>query len=100
MPGQRREHQLSIVLNKRRFARVVIDPHYQDKHSDITDQIILELVKLLDDNESDAVAVKDGFTYVARELNWQGKVYRIVLTYGEEDFLGVVNAFRVKEKKS
>ena len=99
MSEARRSHPLTILFNDRRFLRIEIDPHYEKKHPDMTDQIILELVRLLDGQGSERVTESDGFFYCARELYWRGKPYRIVLTYGDEDFLGVINAFRVKEKK-
>ncbi len=48
MGDKRRDYQVFITLNKRRFDRVVIDPHYEKNHPDITDQLILEPLKLLD----------------------------------------------------
>jgi hypothetical protein len=99
MADERREYSLAIVFNKRRFTCVVVDPHYERNHPDITDQLVLELVKLLDGRESDPVSENDGFKYFAETLHWQSKSYRLVLTYCEEDFLGVINAFRVKEIK-
>lgn len=58
--------------------------HYEKKHPDMTDELILELISQL-----------DGTQYFALTTIWQDKDYRIVLNYCEEDFLGVVNAFRV-----
>ena len=95
MSDFRRPHPLLVTLNKRRFDRLLIDPHYEEKHPDMTDEIIIELVKQLNETESEPVSVSDGFTYLACEIVWQGKPYRIVLTYCEESFLGVINAFRV-----
>jgi hypothetical protein len=101
MCEERRKYPLTIHFNARRFERVEIDPHYEENHPDMTDQIILELVKLLDGRASERIEEdSQGFFYCARELYWHGKPYRIVLTYTDENFLGVVNAFRVKEKKS
>lgn len=100
MSDERREYQLAIIFNKRHFIRVVIDPHYEKNHPDVTDQLVLDLVRLLDGVESDPVGENDGFKYFAETMAWQGKTYRIVLAFCEEDFLGVINAFRVKEMKS
>ena len=99
MDENRREYPLTIAFNRRRFNLVVIDTHYEIKHPEITDQLIMELVRLLDGSELDPVGEADGFKYFAHELALQSKPYRIVLTYCEEDFLGVINVFRVKEKK-
>jgi hypothetical protein len=78
---------------------VISHPHYEEKHLDINDSLILELVKLLDGTEAEPEDETNGFKYFAREMVWQSKSYRVVLTYCEEDFLGVINVFRVKEKK-
>jgi hypothetical protein len=99
MDEKRREYPLSIILNKRCFTLVVIDTHYEKKHPEITDQLILELVRHLDGSNIELADESGGFKYFAHEMYWQSKPYRIVLTYCEEDFLGVINVFRVKEKK-
>jgi len=47
--SKRREYLAKITVNGRKINKVIIDPHYQLKHSGvITDKLILELVKLLD----------------------------------------------------
>jgi hypothetical protein len=95
----RREYALSILFNKRIFTCVIIDPHYEEKHPDINDELILSLVRELNGHEVEAEDEADGFKYFAQEMNWQKKTYRIVLTYCEADFLGVINVFRIREKK-
>ena len=99
MDKQRREYSVTLTFNQRTFIKVIIDPHYEEKHSDINDSLILELVKLLDGTEAEAEDETNGFKYFAREMFWRSKKYRIILTYCEEDFLGVINVFRVKERK-
>lgn len=100
MGEERRRYPLVIHFNERRFSQIEIDPHYEKKHPDMTDQVILELVKCLDGTVSPAVDKDGSFRFFVEHPRWQGKAYRIILTYSDEDFLGVVNAFRVKEKKS
>jgi hypothetical protein len=97
MDVKRREYSLNITFNKRCFSRVIIDSHYEKKHPEINDELVLAIVKLLDDKEIDAVDESDGFKYFAHELYYKNKPYRIVLTYCDEDFLGVINTFRVRE---
>ncbi|MGK5086190.1 hypothetical protein WDW86_01420 [Bdellovibrionota bacterium FG-2] len=99
MSDLRRSHPLTVLFNDRRFLRVEIDPHYETKHPEMTDQIVLELIKQLDGKTSPAVDEDNGFKFFVEHPSFQGKLYRIILTYSEEEFLGVVNAFRVKEKK-
>jgi hypothetical protein len=96
----RREYRLELGFNERRFTRIVIDSHYQESHPDMTDQIILDLVLSLDGQVHPVRAQREGFSYVSVDQFWRkGKTYRVILTYCEEDFLGVINAFRVKENK-
>ena len=62
--------------------------------------MILKLIRVLDGKYGLLEGSYKGFQFYRAEILWQRKAYRIILTYCEEDFLGVVNAFRVKEKKS
>ena len=95
--SERREYQLCLTFNGRVFTRVLIDPHYKKKHPDMTDQLILELVKAQNGKEQEASSVHGGFHYFKIVDSYQDKLYRLILTYCEEDFLGVINAFRVEE---
>ena len=99
MPSVRREYPISITFNRRRFTLLVIDPHYEENHPDMTDPLIIELVRQLDGSETEPESETNGFKYFVREVSMVNKFYRIILTYCEEDFLGVINAFRVKERK-
>jgi hypothetical protein len=43
----RRHYPIDIIVNGRKIIEVVIDPHYEERHSDtINDPLILELVML------------------------------------------------------
>jgi hypothetical protein len=45
----RREYSISITVNEIFISKVIIDPHYEEKHAEsINDDIIIELVKTLD----------------------------------------------------
>lgn len=96
MLGLRREYSHVLTFNGRRFNRVLIDRHYEENHPDISDQLILELIRAQDGKEQEPAAIRNGFLYFKIEDKWQGKRYRLILTYCEDDFLGVINAFRVK----
>lgn len=49
---KRREYDISITVNRKRISKVIIDPHYEEKHAaSISDEIILTLVKDLDGRE-------------------------------------------------
>jgi len=42
---------MQLLLNGRPIEEVVIDPHYESRHPDIDDALILELVRRLDGKE-------------------------------------------------
>ena len=76
---------------------MVIDPHYESKHSgSIDDQLILDLVKVLDGKFYRAEMDKGGFQYfVADPLEFRCATYRLVwLLEDDKLYIGVVNAFR------
>lgn len=93
----RPEYALRLSINEREISRVLIDQHYRDKRSDLNDQKILEMVKTLDGQNFPIETVRGGYEFFRVEPVYFGeKPYRLVLVlYLSDDFLGVVNAFRV-----
>jgi hypothetical protein len=93
-----REYMLGITVNGRKLNRVLIDSHYEVKHSDsINDALILDLVKKLNGGtfEHDKV-IKTGWEIYANDPWYlDGKPYRIVwCLHPDETCLGVINVFR------
>jgi hypothetical protein len=98
----RNEYKLKLTINERSIRRVIIDQHYQSKHAkSISDELILELVRSIDGEVFAIQAESKGFEYFAAELNHSDKkMYRLVLVlYIHDDYLGVINAFRIRKKK-
>lgn len=94
---ERAEYELDIVVNGVRIERVIIDPHYKEKHSEsINDEIILNLVRTLDGKYYDPEDVKGSWSYfVVDQIEWNGKMYRLIWLMEEKEFyVGVVNAYR------
>ena len=88
---------IALTVNGLKISEVVIDPHYEEKHSSsIDDDLILELVKLLTGKFYKPETSKDGFQYfVADLLEVRGARYRLVwLLEDEKLYVGVINAFR------
>ena len=93
----RRSYPISIMVNDRPINEVIIDPHYEEKHSEsISDEVILALVRKLDGRIFDPDDMDDEFQYFKTEpIELDGKNYRLVWLLKENSlFIGVVNAFR------
>lgn len=95
----RREYDIKIVVNGRTITKVVIDPHYELKHSDsIDDPTILALVGQLDGRDFQPDDIEEPFEYFATDLmELEGKKYKLVwLLENDTLYIGVVNAYRRK----
>ncbi len=93
----RRSYKIdSIIVNGRIFSEVIIDPHYEEKHSDnITDELILSLALRLNGRFEIPVSTKDEYSYFVTIIELNGKQYRLVwLLEADAVYIGVVNAFR------
>lgn len=100
---ERREYKHRIKINGRSLGRVIIDQHYRLKHGGvINDKLILELVDELNDQTFPVQSRRDEFEYFAVEPIYRNRSpYRLVLVLCiTDDYLGVINAFRVKRRKS
>ena len=98
---KRVEYLLRLTVNARKLNRVVIDLHFQRRHPEMTIELIVALVKLLD---GDAGAKEDEngeFEYFIKDPHvYEGKPYRLVYClHRKEAYLGVINAFRIRRKK-
>ncbi len=91
-------------INARRLEKVVIDPHYEEKHlNSVTDEIVLALVKQLD-GKTFLPADKDdeGFQYFVNDrMEFDRKFFKLIwLLHEKELFVGIVNAHRRKSALS
>lgn len=99
--SQRNEYELHIEINGRKLTRIVIDQHYLMNHAEsISDQLILDLVKSIDGETFEIDSVKGQFQYfVAEPVVNNDRPYRLVMLMCiYDDYLGVINAFRVDRK--
>lgn len=97
----RPEYRLKLTVNEKRITKVIIDQHYAAKHVYLTDPAILEMVKQLDNQVFPIEEIHGGFQYFRVEpVYHDGKPHRLVLLLCiSDDFLGVVNAFRVPRRQ-
>ncbi len=98
----RREYEITpIQVNKFKITKVIIDPHYKEKHGqDIDDELILNLVKKLDGRMQVPEEVdEDGFSYFVTLIMFEKKKYRLIWLLEEGAiYIGVINAFRDSKK--
>ncbi len=94
---KRREYDISIMVNRRQISKVIIDPHYEEKHAEsISDEIILKLVRDLDGRELEPDDEDPPYAYFTTDkMELDGKLYKLVwLLEDEQIYIGVVNAYR------
>jgi hypothetical protein len=96
----KREYVISITVNGLFINKVIIDSHYEDKHSEsISDDIILKLVFLLngEDIEPDDSSNPNYTYFVNDKMLLEGKLYKLIwLLEKDQIYIGVVNAHRSK----
>ena len=95
--AERKEYPLQIKINHHDIQRVIIDQHYKEKHPEVTDAIILELVQSLNGEDFPVEQQRGDFEYFTAEPVFKDNApYRLVMVLCIfEDYLGVINAFRV-----
>lgn len=95
---ERRQYDISVTINGRQLSHLIIDPHYLERHAaSVTDELIIELVKMLDGREFTPEKISSsGFEYYVEDgMKLKGKAYKLVwLLEGEEIYIGVVNCYR------
>lgn len=97
MDKKRKEYAVELVINGKKIEKVVIDSHYEEKHSAvINDVMILKLVDLLKNEFHDVNDYKFPFKYyVSNRLEIEDKLYRIIWLLEEnKSYIGILNAFR------
>jgi len=93
--ARRTFHIQPIIVNGRPISRVVVDDHATEHHPDVTEDTILDLVRLLDGMEQAPDDTKPPFDYFATLLPLQDKQYRLVwLLEDEQLYVGVLTAYR------
>ncbi|MGB0453470.1 MAG: hypothetical protein ACPGJV_07120 [Bacteriovoracaceae bacterium] len=93
----RREYEVKLIVNGVLVSKVIIDPHYEEKHSEsINDEIILELIKFLDGKEFEPDDEKPPYSYfVTDKIELKGKLYKLIWLLEEgQIYIGIINAYR------
>lgn len=88
-----------ITINERKIDHIVIDDHVK-KHKDITDDLILELTKMLDGSKQIPDDVSPPYEYFVNLLIIDEKQYRLVwLLENNEMYIGIITVYRDKRRK-
>ena len=90
-----------IQVNDRKIVQVVIDSHYEKRHSKaMSDELILKLVAQLNGRKEIPEASKGPYFFFATLLEHNSKQYRLIWLLEEDAiYIGVVNAYRDRRKK-
>lgn len=93
----RRVYPVRMIINEWFIEKVVIDDHYELKHSEsINDKLILDLVELLSNSTELRVSERDHYSYFVSELQLRAKWYRLIWLYEDnQDYIGIINAHRI-----
>ncbi len=94
---KRRAYRVNLIINGSVIKKVIIDPHYEEKHSEsINDELILELVKTLHGVMREHRDQKHPYLYFTSDkIEHLGKFYKLIWLLEEgEHYLGVINAYR------
>jgi hypothetical protein len=91
----RREYDIApITVNGRRISKVIVDEHVE-KHPDISDRLILDLVAKLDGADQEPDDAKAPFEYFATLIDINEKQYRVVwLLEDNQIYVGVITLYR------
>lgn len=74
----KKPYSLLLEVNGYQFSQVDISQHYQVKHSDITDELILELLKLFVDKKTFQPDKLTTDYFVLEKILYQGKRYKLI----------------------
>lgn len=93
----RREYRINIEINGIALEKVIIDPHYEEKHAEsINDEVILRLIGSLNSYDFLVETYKQPYSYfVTDRIELAGCSYKLIwLLEDNENYIGVINAYR------
>ena len=94
---ERREYEINITVNGIKINKVIIDPHYEEKHVEsMSDELILDLVKTLNGEFHAPQDASPPYKYFVKDgIPVNGKLYKLIWLHEDHQiYVGVINAFR------
>ena len=99
MPKEgKKAYPLKLEVNGYEFSEIVISHHYQEKHSDITDELILEMLRLFVDKQTFQPDKLTTDYFVLEKILHQGKRYKLIWQLENQNSFIVVNCYRIRKK--
>jgi len=95
---EKKTYSLPIEVNGYHFSKVDISQHYKKKHADITDELILELLKLFVDKKTFQPDKLTTDYFVLEKILHLEKKYKLVWQIENKNSFIVVNCHRIKKK--
>jgi len=95
---EKKTYSLPLKVNGYSFQKVDISRHYQKKHSDITDELILELLRLFVDKKDFQPDKLTTDYFVLERVLHHGKKYKLVWQIKDKNTFTVVNCYRIRKK--
>lgn len=98
---KRTTYNISLIFSGAKINEIIIDQHYKINHPEMNDLLIIKLVLQLNNLVFLPTEFNDEFFYFKEEpIFLENKPYRLVLVVEKnKNYLGVINAFRIQEKK-
>jgi hypothetical protein len=95
---EKKTYSLSLEVNGYSFKKVDISQHYKEKHSDINDELILELLKLFVDKKDFQPDKLTTDYFVLEKILYQDKKYKLVWQIENGKTFIIVNCYRIRKK--
>lgn len=96
--GNKEIYPLKLEVNSYQFSEIIISHHYQEKHADITDELILELLELFVDKKTFQPDKLTTDYFVLEKILHQGKKYKLIWQIENQKTFIVVNCYRIRKK--
>jgi hypothetical protein len=96
--NDKKNYPLNLEVNGYQFSQVDISQHYKEKHPDITDELILELLKLFVDKRTFQPDKLTTDFFVLEKILHQDKKYKLVWQIKNKNTFIIVNCYRIRKK--
>jgi hypothetical protein len=96
--NDKKNYPLNLEVNGYQFSQVDISQHYKEKHPDITDELILELLKLFVDKRTFQPDKLTTDFFVLEKILHQDKKYKLVWQIKNKNTFIIVNCYQIRKK--